>query len=111
MTSIEKPWGIEEILTITDQYCIKKLYISAGHKTSLHYHSYKLETLILEEGLCDLLLDDEAVLMSVDEPITIEPTQIHRLLAHKDSVVLEVCTVDEKNISSVERIEDDYNRS
>ena len=111
MTLIDKPWGVEEILVTTDQYCIKKLYIDAGHKTSLHYHKKKLETLILQEGLCDIIMDKEAILMCEDEPITVEPMLVHRLFAHRDSVVLEVCTIDEKNIvNSIERVEDDYNR-
>ena len=107
MKTVDKPWGREEWIVLNDKYCLKRLYINAGEKLSLQYHEEKTETLILEEGICDLILGDEYTLMYKNEPYTVHPQEIHRLIAHKDTVILEVSTPE---VDDVVRLQDDYNR-
>jgi mannose-6-phosphate isomerase-like protein (cupin superfamily) len=104
---VEKPWGREEWLVVTGKYCLKRLYINEGHRLSLQYHKVKQETMILEQGLCDLTVVGRTRLMMTGQPYTIEPEEVHRLTAHKDSVILEVSTPE---LNDVVRLEDDYER-
>jgi mannose-6-phosphate isomerase len=107
MKIIDKPWGREEWLVLNDKYCLKRLYIDKGAKLSLQYHEVKKETMFLEEGLCDLMLNGERILMKTGLAYTINPTQIHRLEAYQDTVILEVSTPE---MDDVIRLEDDYDR-
>ena len=107
MKVIEKPWGKEEWLVLNDKYCLKRLYVNEGHKLSLQYHEVKKETMILEKGLCDLIINGERILLKIDPPYTIKPKDVHRLIAYKDTVILEVSTPE---VDDVIRIEDDYER-
>ena len=104
---VEKPWGREEWLVVTDKYCLKRLYINKDHKLSLQYHEVKKETMFLEDGICDLVLNGKTRLMMTGKPYTINPKDVHRLIAHRDSVILEVSTPE---LNDVVRLEDDYER-
>jgi mannose-6-phosphate isomerase-like protein (cupin superfamily) len=107
MNTVLKPWGKEEWLVLNDKYCLKRLFIDAGKRLSLQYHEIKKETMFLEEGLCDLVLNGETTLMKTGEPYTIQPKAVHRLVAHADSIILEVSTPE---VDDVVRLEDDYKR-
>jgi mannose-6-phosphate isomerase-like protein (cupin superfamily) len=107
MNIIRKPWGREEWLILNDKYCLKRLYIDAGKRLSLQFHEIKKETMILEDGTCDLLKNGETILMKYGEPYTINPRDVHRLHAHRDTIILEVSTPE---VDDVVRVEDDYGR-
>ena len=107
MKVVEKPWGREEWLVVTGKYCLKRLYINEGHRLSLQYHKVKLETMFLEEGVCDLVIVGRTRLMQKGQPYTINPNEVHRLIARKDSVILEVSTPE---LNDVVRLQDDYQR-
>ena len=107
MNSIDKPWGREEWLVLNEKYCLKRLYVNEGKKLSLQYHEVKKETMFLESGVCDLLLNGETILMEIGVPYTINPQDVHRLIPYRDTVILEVSTPE---VEDVVRIEDDYGR-
>jgi len=46
--------------------------------------------------------------MRYGEPYTINPEDVHRLIAHKDTTILEVSTPE---VDDVVRLEDDYERN
>ena len=114
MKTIQKPWGKEEWIVLTDKYCLKKIYVNKGHRLSLQYHEKKEETMILEEGDCDLILSTRdprprrCIPMVKGEIYTIKPPTVHRLEAKEDSVILEVSTPE---VDDVVRLEDDYERN
>lgn len=89
---VTKPWGWEEILDECYFYRIKRLHINAGHRTSLQYHRYKIET---------ILFPDKTVKH-------IAPHEVHRLEATIDD--LEVIEVSNGFDLDIVRIEDDYGR-
>jgi len=107
MTRVDKPWGREEWLVLNDKYCLKRLYVNEGHKLSLQYHEEKKETMILEEGECDLIKNGDKIMMKHGLAYTINPQDVHRLIAHKDTTILEVSTPE---VDDVVRLEDDYER-
>ena len=114
MKKIEKPWGYEEIWAETDKYVGKILIILPGERLSLQYHEKKEETMILEEGDCDIILSTRdprprrCIPMVKGEIYTIKPPTVHRLEAKEDSVILEVSTPE---VDDVVRLEDDYERN
>jgi len=105
--TVDKPWGSEEWLVLNDKYCLKRLYINKGGKLSLQYHKVKQETMMLESGCCDLVKNGHNILMQEGDSYTIQPEEVHRLVAYTDSVVLEVSTPE---VDDVVRIDDEYGR-
>ena len=104
----EKPWGREEWLVLNDKYCLKRLYVDKDKRISLQYHEVKKETMILESGICDLILNDQKILMNIGTAYTIQPKDVHRLVAYSDSVILEVSTPE---VDDVVRCQDDHGRA
>jgi mannose-6-phosphate isomerase len=109
---IAKPWGWEIIWALTPEYTGKFIHVLAGKRLSLQYHSQKLETQCLIAGRVTLvrgtsdggLFETE---MQAGRGYTIERGQIHRLIAHVDSDVVEVSTPER---GTTVRLEDDYQR-
>ena len=113
MKIVEKPWGRELWLVVTDRYAAKVLEISKGHRLSLQYHEVKHETLYLYEGRVKFTIEDEAgemrdiIVTPGDEPVVVPPGRKHRMEALEDSKFFEVSTPE---LDDVVRISDDYSR-
>lgn len=122
MKIINKPWGKEKIIFKDGNIQCKLLYIKKGEETSLQYHNYKVETIIpldnnslieyAGEHLPILTLEETKksfrISMKRGEHRTISPREIHRFIAKKDTVIIELSFGYDKDIV---RIEDKYNRS
>ena len=111
MKRIEKPWGYELIWADTDQYVSKILHIHAGHSLSRQYHNQKDETFLIWDGEVQLEIGspvEEVFHMAPGDIYHCPPKTIHRLIAKKDSDVLEVSTA---HLDDVVRLEDNYGRN
>lgn len=109
---IEKPWGFENLIEYNDNYVVKELFMTKGHKCSLQYHVLKRETVYVLKGSLKVYLGDEedkleTRLMTPGENITIEPYKIHRMEAMEDSLYLECST---NQLYDVVRLQDAYGR-
>lgn len=119
---VEKPWGYEIWITGEHpQYCLKKIFIKKGTKTSLQYHNLKRETNVLFEGRARLHFkkhDDvriDEVLpehighcdLSQISVIDVFPLTIHRLEALTDILLFEAST---PQLDDVVRLSDDSKR-
>lgn len=122
LKKVEKPWGYEIWITGEHpQYCLKKIFIKKGTKTSLQYHEQKRETNVLFEGTARLHFKKEdsvkiqelqgADIGSCDlqnvSVIDVFPLTIHRLEAVSDILLFEAST---PHLDDVVRISDDTNR-
>lgn len=120
---VEKPWGYEIWITGEHpQYCLKKIFIKQGTRTSLQYHNQKRETNVLFEGSARLHFkkDDGVKIEDVKASdivshelgnvsvIDVFPLTIHRLEAVSDILLFEAST---PQLDDVVRISDDSNRS
>jgi len=78
--SVDKPWGRETVIADTPWYTAKIVYLDREASTSRHYHILRKETLLFLTPHCTLQLGDGEVRQpAVDESITIQPGQVHRL--------------------------------
>jgi mannose-6-phosphate isomerase-like protein (cupin superfamily) len=102
-----KPWGKEVWLCLCDEYCYKRIYINAGHKTSLQYHKEKKETNYIISGVARVFWKNGWHDMKEDDFFTVEPGDIHRIEAVTDLVLQEVST---PHVDDVIRLEDVTNR-
>jgi len=115
---INKPWGQEELIFKNDKYMVKKLTMNNGHRCSLQYHDFKIETIYVLEGLLTIEIDKsfshhsnyklETLVLNPGQFLTIHNGQLHRMSAVNGcAVYLESSTPE---IDDVKRIEDDYHR-
>jgi len=107
MQTINKPWGKEEILSVTDKYVVKRLYMTKGKRCSLQYHRNKTETIYVLSGTLLLQINGITIAMKPGDFLTIMPGEIHRMEGEEDSVYLESSTTE---LDDVVRVEDDYGR-
>jgi quercetin dioxygenase-like cupin family protein len=111
MKKVDKPWGFELIWAHTDKYVGKILFVKAGEALSLQYHRKKDETIYLFSGELDLLLEEKGELKKLrvhpGDAFRILPGVRHRMIAVKDSEILEASTPE---LDDVVRLEDRYKR-
>ncbi len=108
MKLVEKPWGYELWLELNAFYCVKKLFIRQGERTSLQKHERKVETLVVLKGEPTLELNNVLSSFKEGNSITILKDQIHRLAALEGDVEILECSTPE--VDDVIRLEDDYGR-
>lgn len=109
---VKKPWGNEEWLELTENYCVKIININSGFQSSLQYHEKKIETSIVISGWIYLELENQNGELETHQITkgfgwTIQPFRKHRIIAETDCKILEVQTTE---LDDVIRIEDKYSR-
>ena len=115
--TVFKNWGKEIWLNnpqkdSNTRYCYKRIYINAGHKTSLQKHEFKSETNYLISGKAKVILEDDngqlnEFEMGPDEFFSVPAGKIHRVIAITD-IVLQECSTPE--VDDCIRLQDDYGR-
>ena len=109
---VEKPWGYEKWLAVTDRYALKEIFFKKGERCSFQYHNQKEEHIYILKGKLEVLEDDEhkklhTHIYGPGDIISNPPTFRHRNTALEDTTIIEVST---PHLDDVVRIEDDYNR-
>src|SRR4051812_2757039 len=94
---VEKPWGYELIWAKTKDYVGKVLHIQKGHKLSLQYHRQKEETIYLQSGKMQFLIENstgeiEEIILLPGDCHHIATGKKHRMIAIEDCDVFEVST-------------------
>lgn len=111
MKRVDKPWGHELIWAHTDKYVGKVLHIEAGHQLSLQYHEVKDETIYIQSGIMDLVIEEngkkETIRMNPGDSRHIPTGTIHRMISVETCDAFEVSTPE---LDDVVRIEDSYGR-
>ena len=110
---VEKKWGREIWIALTEDYCFKRIEINKGHMTSLQYHEKKEETNFVESGDAILWIQSEdgsiqKKNVSAGFFVHLEPGVLHRFEAVSDIVLMECSN---KYVDDVVRVEDNYGRA
>ena len=105
-----RPWGWYKVLSSSETYKVKLLFIQKGHRISLQKHEYRSETWTVIEGSPKVTLDSEFYELKPTDTIFVSKETVHRIEAtHSSVLILElqqgIC--DEEDII---RLEDDYSR-
>lgn len=109
---VEKPWGREVWMALTEDYCFKAITVFAGCATSLQYHIQKEETNLLVSGRAWYHYEnpDGKIVKQEVGPgffVHIPPGEIHRFEAITEIELHEAST---RHVEDVVRIEDSYGR-
>lgn len=112
-----KPWGAEILLWKKDTFdpgaVVKLLMYKKGEECSYQYHNKKYEVMILVEGKASLEVEyfpTRGIFhkdMQTFEPFLLKPHDKHKVVAHEDSIIVEIST---NHLDDVVRISDKYGR-
>jgi len=115
---VGKPWGYEEVLVENKDYRVKRIVIKPMHRTSLHLHRRKTETLIFpkitysEVRFTKSKEDLYRSVASITHKVThIPPGTRHRLCSENDLTETEIIEISHGRDGDVVRVEDDYGRA
>jgi NDP-sugar pyrophosphorylase family protein len=89
---VDKPWGYEKMLTLSDEKMEKELFIMAGHQTSYHYHEIRDETLHIVKGSGYVEFEKNRERFIKGDAIRIKPNTPHTIIAEENTLVMEVST-------------------
>lgn len=103
----DKPWGHEVVVALTEKYLQKKLYIKEGHRTSLHYHREKMETLYVVKGKVRLDFEKGSKELAEGERETIPPGLVHSIVALRNTQIDEASS---PHPDDTVRVKDFYER-
>ena len=106
---IKKPWGYEYLIYQTSKVAITILFIKKGHKTSMHCHLNKKTSLIVLDGLIDLMTLRDNYNLDYGKCAVIDKKKFHQSIAKtKDVILMEIETPNNKR--DLYRLKDDYGR-
>ncbi|MEJ5166001.1 MAG: cupin domain-containing protein [Thermoanaerobaculia bacterium] len=108
---VEKPWGWELWIALSEHYAGKILHINAGESLSLQFHKIKDESIYVLKGLLILEIQENESLKKMElkegECFRITPGTIHRFKSSSGCDIIEVST---PHLEDVVRLEDKYGR-
>lgn len=108
---VEKPWGWELWIALTDSYVGKILHIKSGESLSLQYHKIKDESIFVLNGTLKVDIRENGELKEIflkeGDCLRIPPLTVHRFKSDKDCDIIEVST---PHLEDVVRLDDKYGR-
>lgn len=104
---VEKPWGYEKMIALTEKYMTKQIYIMKGFRTSFHYHMEKDESLHVLSGEGYVDIEGEKVRLSKGDVVRIPPKKKHSISANENLLIFEYST---PHVDDVVRVHDPYDR-
>jgi len=113
MTSIVlKPWGSYEVLEVNSKYVVKRLKVTAGSVLSLQSHKYRSEHWVVVEGVAEITIDEELIILDSNKSIYIPKEAKHRIANKglKTLIIIEIWYGDALDEEDIIRYEDIYNR-
>lgn len=107
-----RPWGKFTVLMEDNNYKVKKLEISPGHRLSMQFHQHRNEHWIVVEGMALVTVNSTTSLLKADESVFITANSIHRMenIGQDILVVIEVQYGTYLDETDTIRLVDDYDR-
>jgi mannose-6-phosphate isomerase-like protein (cupin superfamily) len=110
---IDKPWGWELWVAVTEKYAGKIIHINPGQKLSRQYHIIKDETVYVISGALLVEIGEgqavEKVMLPAGKSMRVTPETIHRFMS-SDEESVEIFEASTPELDDVVRLEDVYGR-
>jgi quercetin dioxygenase-like cupin family protein len=90
--TIDKYWGIEDWIQVTNEYAFKRLNVNAGNKILNHYHEIKEETFYVASGEGVITINGVPYSVKDGDHLHIYPNDRHEVYAITDMIILEAST-------------------
>ena len=100
---IDKPWGYEKTIVVTEKYMTTQLYIMKDFSIPKHYHRHKDMTLHVFFGEGYVYFDDERVQINKGDVIHVPPMKKHEIVSKEALAILSYSTPESDDyVSSIE---------
>lgn len=112
-TTVHRPWGTYTVLLKSDNYLIKRLFVSPHKRLSLQYHNHRSEHWVIVNGTAEVTNNGETFQLQKGESTFVPALSLHRLANPYDEP-LEVIEVQHGDILTEEdivRFDDDFHRN
>ncbi len=107
-----RPWGWFEVLSSSEFYKVKKIFVNPNASLSLQSHKFRSEHWVVVEGLAEVTINENIKVLSKGESIFIPVGSKHRLHNPKKNylVIIEIQTGTYFGEDDIIRYEDNYGR-
>lgn len=85
---IDKPWGYEKMIAVTDKYITTQLYLMKDCWISQHYHRQRDETIHIFSGEGDIYLEGERIKVGKGDIVHIMPGKRHKIFSREPLTML-----------------------
>ena len=112
MRIFERPWGHYEVITLENNYQIKKLVVLPGEELSYQSHKHRAEHWLVVEGVATVTLDGVTREVTPGMSVFVDIEQKHRIsnfTAGKVSII-EIQYGDYLGEDDIVRYSDNYGR-
>ena len=108
----KRPWGKFLNLLDTDVCKVKRLVVYPKQEISLQYHHKRSENWVVVDGIANVILNDDEIILNPGESVYIPCGATHQLINKndKDVVIIETQTGTYFGEDDIVRISDKYNR-
>ena len=107
-----RPWGSFKIIEKNPEFIVKRLIILPKHKISLQKHLHRSEHWTVVNGVANITLNNESIVLKKNQSIYIPKKAIHRIenKTKKKLEIIETQIGDKLSEDDIIRYEDPYNR-
>lgn len=101
----ERKWGTWEVLSVSSDYCIKKLCIFPNKQISLQYHEHRNELWKIIKGSGLVINNDIVRKVGVEDIVNISKKEVHQIknITDEELVLIEIQTGEELNEEDIVR--------
>ena len=107
-----RPWGTWEVLEASDNFCVKRIKVTAHNILSLQSHNFRSEHWIITKGKAVVTLGDNKTSHTANDHIFIPVQTKHRIQndTSQDMEFIEIQTGETLDENDIIRYEDSYGR-
>lgn len=108
-----RPWGTWEVVTVGENYIVKKICVNPGQTLSLQMHHHRDEHWIITSGQAVVTLGEKQFDALENTPVFIKAGQKHRIANKTEQPVIfiEIQTGHTLDENDIVRFEDQYGRT
>ena len=108
----ERPWGSYTVIDEGSSYKVKRIEVLPGKRLSYQKHARRAEHWIVVEGVAQVTLNGEVIVVNVGETMDIPQEAAHRIENPGASklVLIEIQRGDYLGEDDIMRLQDDYGR-
>ena len=110
--TVNRPWGTYKSIDQGTRHQVKHITVEPGSSLSLQYHHHRSEHWIVVEGVAEVQVGDQHLLVGTNESVYIEKEEVHRLTNNGDKTLhlIEVQCGNYLGEDDIVRLEDNYGR-
>lgn len=105
-----RAWGRWDILSVADEYAIKKITVFSGKSLSLQTHEHRNEVWVIISGEAEITLAHDRLIRKTNDVIFIPVGEFHRIrnIGKDELIFIEVQTGDSLNELDIIHYNEDY---